>query len=152
MSQTNENEMLNPRIDLSLIFERDDIREVVTAHCSKSHDDTKGYEHCEQCMVLRAIIASAIVEWRDGCELQASVAPPVSGWRAIDSAPKDGTPVLVWDGNDCMVSWYHTVSPEFLGEWYTLAICAEEPTHWMPLPSPPTLSDPPVDETAPETR
>ena len=60
---------IDPRIDLSLIFERDDVREVVTAHCSKSHDDAKGYEGCEYCTVLRAIIANAIIEWRDGCEL-----------------------------------------------------------------------------------
>ena len=67
----------------------------------------------------------------------------VSMWQSIDTAPKDGTEILVFDrttkGNSNMrVSyWYadnhgrgfYTRGSQFLDK------C--QPTHWMPLPSPP---------------
>ena len=55
-------------------------------------------------------------------------------WRPIDTAPKDGTAVLVWDGYDLMVSRFGACG---VNEWSTRALCAEEPTHWIPLPEPP---------------
>lgn len=60
------------------------------------------------------------------------------GWQPIETAPKDGTPVLVWDGSDAMVSyWSNVTGLDGDGEWHTWALCAEQPTHWMPLPQPP---------------
>ena len=64
-------------------------------------------------------------------------------WRDISSAPKDGTRVLaVVDGDVRVVSWGKTSHVPIYG--FCLAdqgpedfdIC--DPTHWMPLPAPPT--------------
>jgi hypothetical protein len=68
-------------------------------------------------------------------------------WRAIETAPKDGTAVLLYspDSTEPQIFIGHFI--EFEGEagrwqdywredgcWPIHA----EPTHWMPLPKPPT--------------
>lgn len=76
-------------------------------------------------------------------------------WHPIETAPKDGTEVLLWwraeIGHDVVDFWasghwkrlgdgsagwigesFHASEP---GYW-TRLIC-ERPTHWMPLPDPP---------------
>ena len=61
-------------------------------------------------------------------------------WMPIDTAPKDGSAVLVWDGyNQTTAIW----CAEFTG--WELAVPSDgyidsnciSPTHWMPLPEPP---------------
>lgn len=53
-------------------------------------------------------------------------------WMPIESAPKDGTDVLLWCGWAMTGLWHK-------GEWYTAD--SVDPiymvTHWMPLPDPP---------------
>lgn len=71
------------------------------------------------------------------------------GWQPIETAPKDGTPILVGfenSGSIYIVRWW--VNPEPM-TWDGLAneeygwLLAETtkvafmPTHWMPLPTPP---------------
>ena len=67
-------------------------------------------------------------------------------WQPIETAPKDGTQILVWDGNNFNVSWYGypSVSERYKAFIYGEAVgdynCFSEvyePTHWMPLPEPP---------------
>lgn len=54
-------------------------------------------------------------------------------WQPIETAPKDGTPVLVatafWVRD---AYWSHA----FEG-WYSNHSAVPPPTHWMPLPPPP---------------
>jgi hypothetical protein len=61
----------------------------------------------------------------------------MSEWQPIETAPKDGTDLLLW--------WpYWSKIPVHgywsLGEWASLSAISEGdgPTHWMPLPAPPT--------------
>ena len=72
--------------------------------------------------------------------------PDTGGWRDIESAPKDGTAVLVWSSEDTSVAshdgggWLALVDGEWVVEnvpntgnqWIEVY-----PTHWQPLPSPP---------------
>jgi hypothetical protein len=59
-----------------------------------------------------------------------------SGWRPIDSAPRDGTRVMMWGaGWDAPQThtWWNEANAEIeLRHWH------DPPTHWMPLPPPPT--------------
>ena len=56
-------------------------------------------------------------------------------WRTIDTAPKDGTEILVWEG------WviYHVWWLKRYRTWKTLSggRSIDCPTHWMPVPEPP---------------
>lgn len=78
----------------------------------------------------------------------------VMEWQPIESAPRDWVPVLVWgigeeeredaddEGRDyvheAMVARHSDIQP---GRWW---LCGNpmtrvfNPTHWMPLPEPPT--------------
>lgn len=61
----------------------------------------------------------------------AALAQPAQpeGWRAMDSAPKDGTRVIVSDGLGVYGgAWWH----ERLEVWLDCDRCS--PTHWRPLP------------------
>lgn len=61
-------------------------------------------------------------------------------WMPIESAPKDGTKLLVWDGYEITSAKY---DPEYT--WWEICVPSDgyvesnciAPTHWMPLPSPP---------------
>lgn len=79
------------------------------------------------------------------------------GWRTIDSAPKDGTIIDVWLGEeveDGDHGFYCSPGTRRATSWhwkggkfrpYTGLMnmpVAIAPTHWMPLPSPPALSPP----------
>jgi hypothetical protein len=59
----------------------------------------------------------------------------MSEWQKIDSAPRDGTGVLLSDGKNIEVgSWdegYTHGWGSTRGNWLN-------PTHWMPLPNPPS--------------
>lgn len=58
----------------------------------------------------------------------------MSAWQQIETAPRDGTKVLVWIGGryGAMNAWNQG------GRWYTsLGEFCVTPTHWMPMLSPP---------------
>jgi hypothetical protein len=64
-------------------------------------------------------------------------------WKPIETAPKDGTPVLVAAAG---CPW-HPMLCHFEGSWGSLnpdmsfTALADQPTHWMPLPEPPATDD-----------
>lgn len=82
----------------------------------------------------------------------------MSDWQPIESAPKDGTWVLMtggtisyrWDGDTapaCVAGqWTHEINFLYREKgrwqfaWYDGGYYGEyeNPTHWMPLPAPPT--------------
>ena len=76
----------------------------------------------------------------------------MTGWRLIDTAPKDGTRVLVFCPVTGWSSARHQIAvseySHFLG-WALADTGANaedadldgEPSHWMPLPAPPDTKD-----------
>lgn len=65
------------------------------------------------------------------------------GWQPIDSAPRDGTGILLgwfpgWPADAVAVGHWR----QSHGLWFTPGFPAiEPPTHWQPLPQPPRLQD-----------
>jgi hypothetical protein len=67
---------------------------------------------------------------------------PGGGWKAMATAPRDGTPILVW------VRWQNAPPGPAIVQWDTARkswkrlgaarpIAATIATHWMPLPAGP---------------
>jgi hypothetical protein len=63
----------------------------------------------------------------------------MSTWQPIETAPKDMTRVLGYVEESVVVMWWFTYSSHDYGCWETVDGESEvDPTHWMPLPNPPT--------------
>lgn len=61
----------------------------------------------------------------------------MSEWQPIDTAPKDGTELLLWLG-ELVVGTFVTGSDDYdmaTGWWSNGE--RVHPSHWMPLPAPP---------------
>jgi hypothetical protein len=72
---------------------------------------------------------------------------PEEGWRPIETAPRDGTPVLVYGWRDPafrgVVARYPLGGSHWVVTWNGDALRGEEaPTHWMPLPPSPAEQAP----------
>jgi hypothetical protein len=64
----------------------------------------------------------------------------VKSWQPIETAPKDGSPILAYqpDGGCVVISWVEYFDGG--GVWTVDWVDGAEPptpTHWMPLPEPP---------------
>ena len=61
-------------------------------------------------------------------------------WRLIESAPKDGTPILSWDGKTrAVIAWSTRDRRWFLDDNFQKPFWdSPPPTHWMALEDPPT--------------
>ena len=60
----------------------------------------------------------------------------MSEWQTIESAPKDGTAILGWDGGTALVILWHRGGGYWIVEWDGHRI-DDWCTHWQPLPAPP---------------
>ena len=61
----------------------------------------------------------------------------MSKWQPIETAPKDGTVILGFEDMYFPMLWVHN-RWELSGVVWCDGSDEVEPTHWMPLPNPPT--------------
>lgn len=64
----------------------------------------------------------------------------MSAWQPISTAPKDGTPLLIWTEGAHLI---HLFWKNDHWEWLGGGRCPDgqyHMTHWMPLPEPPAPS------------
>lgn len=68
-----------------------------------------------------------------------------SGLRPIETAPKDGTSVVLWDERQhvAFIGRFSRVVGSTLGRWQSSGHTVH-PTHWMPLPASPSTSTEPA--------
>lgn len=83
----------------------------------------------------------------------------MSDWQPIETAPMDATPVLLWqNGRRITGRWmprfYGEVLRWDMGNWQSsdgFDLFYQPPTHWMPLPEPPSeQAAEPSPQSAPE--
>jgi len=61
-------------------------------------------------------------------------------WRPIETAPKDGAFVLVWDEGRIYVAHFRAAS--LVEKWWVpFDYHGVDPTHWMPLPESPIATE-----------
>lgn len=90
-------------------------------------------------------MARAVAALYRGAPPETLTAEP-DGWRPIETAPRDGTDVLVWTpGYDCNVAFWGTDDWQS-GHWFTSGghdgtsmTPGQGPSHWMPLPEGPSV-------------
>ena len=65
----------------------------------------------------------------------------VLGWQPIETAPKDGTQILLWErqSRGPFMGWWHDGWPSLESYWTDEAETEPDPTHWMELPERPVL-------------
>ena len=64
---------LHPSRDLTLIFERDDVKEAFAGHCWGHESGSQGLASCRACHQLVLTLAEAILEWQTICDQSAAV-------------------------------------------------------------------------------
>lgn len=61
----------------------------------------------------------------------------MTDWQPIETAPKE-TRVLVWRPRETDENDAHAGVDIFLGKYWWHSRFHQQPTHWMPLPGPPS--------------
>jgi hypothetical protein len=87
--------------------------------------------------VLGESVSEAIAAWNRRSTQN------VMNWQPIETAPKDETPILVFNGHRMQVAQWIGI-PSFISGWFIddskhgpRLIRGSLPTHWMPLPEKP---------------
>jgi hypothetical protein len=78
---------------------------------------------------------------------QMTPTPWERSWQPIETAPKDGTRILLWDTDEVVIAKWDDISTGGAKGWQIAVVnmhsnlnyyeAAYNPTHWMPLPEPP---------------
>lgn len=71
----------------------------------------------------------------------------MSDWQPIETAPRDGRPILIWQPDKAYQpqrnydDWRYAIgywrTDEKIGSWGNRNSAVVTPTYWMPLPPPP---------------
>jgi len=64
-----------------------------------------------------------------------------SSWQPIETAPRDGTPFLAWEGGCIYKSYWHRTSESFSCIAGQPVAYTPEPSYWMPIPADPSESE-----------
>ena len=122
----------------------DNARAALAALRSMPAEPVKRCPYCDDTGDVHSIDG----EWRGTCKCPAGATPhtaPVltEAWQPIETAPKDGTAILVSEGR-----FTHCVEWNDEYEWWAVddnklgpfRLRGTAPTHWQPLPPPPSRS------------
>lgn len=110
----------------------------LAAHVAGALGALKGYGH-ENTAAAKSL--QYVMDELMKAYLEAAREPVGEGWLPIDTAPKDGTHIMVaWNGQARFAKWSLIKKRWliFLTQGYSSTNYYGYSTHWMPLPLPPT--------------
>ena len=111
-------------------MEGDDYRTVI---------ECTDYVVCGNCGAKGPPVSSTEMLWEETAA--AAAWNQRSAWQPIETAPRDGTKILAWDGDEPQIVWWcdggRWIS-DYLQEYHPGE--REYPTYWQPLPSPPPIT------------
>ena len=79
--------------------------------------------------LLKALVDAAVLAERE-----------LSAWQPIETAPRDGTEILAWDGIGMKFAWRYEDRWIYDIEMESPYLTLWHPTHWQPLPSTPPVT------------
>lgn len=110
---------------------------LVRCRCPETHAVETRPGPCKSCLGRpRKTKAAEIKELNDRIkELEAKV----PRWQPIETAPKDGRLLLIWDDTvpGPEIGWYELDNPHAMKHGFSTM----RPRFWMPLPDPPEVTD-----------
>ena len=122
------------------------------AHDTLIELNPSNYSHDDVCEANNATVEAILLL----ADALVYAAPQPEAWTPIESAPKDGEPVLIWKPDERMVGEYMMAAywDDEQGGWvpvggiHTQGYFSEVaqskqgyPTHWMPLPEAPASGE-----------
>lgn len=89
---------------------------------------------CEQCGTMLGY-----ERWRTREKTISAWNRRASDWRSMETAPKDGTKILLWIGRSVLGAWSWSDDSESgcWRHWESMEYKSVSPTYWQPLPSSP---------------
>jgi len=99
----------------------------------------RAYAICGRCDIKGPVIQSeGIGLEQEAIEQAAAAWNQRSAWQPIETAPRDESEVLVWDGSKIRTAYF------WGGSWWSHGDDGSDffvyPTHWQHLPSPPPIT------------
>jgi Lar family restriction alleviation protein len=101
----------------------------------------RAYVTCSNCFAEGPVVNGKEIGSDEAIEQAAAAWNQRSAWQPIDTAPRDGTKILAWDGDELQIVWCSEGGgwiSDKEQEYYPGE--REYPTHWQPLHSPPPVT------------
>lgn len=139
--------MTNPVVDAVAAEIEGFYAEASNNPCTCEHDEI-GCPHCNAWDKAGRDAKAAILEAFARHRQSADAALVEAQWQDIQTAPKDGTQILVWSPGNKRASNENARDPHMRADrrveryrWQYARELPEAPyTHWQPLPTPPALT------------
>ena len=96
-----------------------------------------GPKHYECAVREIEALRAEVAEWKRVAD--ALEAARKDGWQPIETAPKDGSEIILFDPDYSQRSGFEGRYSAPRGNWLSSYDSPVKPTHWMPLPPPPAI-------------
>jgi Lar family restriction alleviation protein len=101
----------------------------------------RAYVTCSNCFAEGPVVRDEEIGSAAAIAQAAAAWNQRSTWQPIETAPRDGTKFLAWDGEE-LIAWRYEGRWIYGQEMESPYLTHWSPTHWQPLPIPPITPNP----------